>query len=85
MSAINLRAHCGIVVTSNDVATAHVRHDFHSIVETKRSYQFDQTLYRVGGRGLACETRMVVAVMKTVVKVLLTLRMMNFNFKSWLP
>ena len=56
MSAINLHAHCRIVVTSNDVATAHVRHDFHGIVETKRSYQFDQTLYRVGGRGLACET-----------------------------
>ena len=51
MSAINLRAHCRIVVTSNDVATAHVRHDFHGIVETKRSYQFDQTLYRVDGEG----------------------------------
>ena len=51
MSAINLRAHCRIVVSSNDVATAHVHHDFHGIVETKQSYQFDQTFYRVGGGG----------------------------------
>ena len=28
---------------------------------------------------------MVVAVMKTVVKVLLTLGMMNFNLRSWMP
>ena len=28
---------------------------------------------------------MVVAVTKTVVKVLLTLGMMNFNLRSWMP
>ena len=61
MSAINLRAHCRIVVTSNDVDTAHVRHDFHGIVETKWSYQFD-----IGwrGRGLACETSVATGRMK---------------------
>ena len=54
------------MVMSNDLATAHVRHDFHGIVETKQSYQFDQTLYRVGGSGLACETTLLEQSLKSV-------------------